>query len=295
MGNQSYKNKNTWKVYMHISPSGKRYIGITSRKLNKRWGGRGQYYKGCPYFYRAIQKYGWENIKHEIIEESLSYEQAVELEKYYIDFYQTNNPNYGYNLTKGGEGANGYVLPDEKKEILSKKRQGVNAVGYNYFPSEETKAKMSESAKNKIVSIETREKMSKEKIKKVYQYNTDGVLLNSFNSASEASCLTGVNIVNLCACCRNIVKKAGGYFWSYNYIENPNLIIMHLNGTKPFEPIHTRNEKAVYKLTLEGRELCRYESIKCASNDTGIPAQEISQACKNSKKVTREFKWKYAE
>ena len=55
-----------WILYRHTSPSGKVYIGITSKSVNKRWnGGRG--YKTCIYFYNAILKYGWDNIKHEIL------------------------------------------------------------------------------------------------------------------------------------------------------------------------------------------------------------------------------------
>lgn len=55
-----------WILYRHTSPSGKVYIGITSKSVNKRWnGGRG--YKTCIYFYNAILKYGWDNIKHELM------------------------------------------------------------------------------------------------------------------------------------------------------------------------------------------------------------------------------------
>jgi group I intron endonuclease len=173
----SYKDKTTWKVYIHTTPSGKSYIGITSRKVNKRWGTNGQYYVGSPYFYRAIQKYGWDNIKHDILEDNLSFDEAINKEKYYIEFYKSNNPQYGYNLTKGGEGAYGYKMPDEKRKLLSCNRQGINSVGYNHFPSKETKIKMSNSNKNKQFSDDTRKKMSIEKCKEVYQYNLDGVFI----------------------------------------------------------------------------------------------------------------------
>ena len=119
---------------MHTTPSNKKYIGITSRKPYKRWGSKGQYYVKSPYFYRAIKKYGWENIKHEILADNLTYQNAIELERYYIKFYQSNNPVYGYNMTEGGEGATGYKLSEEKRKQLSANRQGVNAVGYNFFP-----------------------------------------------------------------------------------------------------------------------------------------------------------------
>ena len=162
------------------------------------------------------------------------------------------------------------------------------------FPSKETKKQMSESAKNKQFSLETREKMAKAKNKKVYQYDKEGNYIDCYSSASLAAKLTKTNVGNLCACCRNIVKTAGGYFWSYQQINEPSKIIDHINGINEFIPVFTRNEKPVYKLSLNDEIISSYASIKEASKDTGIPAQEISQACKNNNKVTRRYKWKYA-
>lgn len=68
-----------WILYRHTSPSGKVYVGITSKSVNKRWdGGRG--YKTCIYFYNAILKYGWDNIKHEILFTDLEEKRAKSLE-----------------------------------------------------------------------------------------------------------------------------------------------------------------------------------------------------------------------
>ena len=57
---------NDYIVYMHISPSNKKYIGITKQEPNRRWR-NGQGYKG-QVFYNAIEKYGWKNIQHIIVE-----------------------------------------------------------------------------------------------------------------------------------------------------------------------------------------------------------------------------------
>ena len=54
----------------HTSPKGKSYIGIT-KNTNKRFGTNGNGYKNQPKFWNAIQKYGWENFTHEIIEDNL--------------------------------------------------------------------------------------------------------------------------------------------------------------------------------------------------------------------------------
>ena len=60
-----------WSVYIHISPSNKYYVGITSKTPEERWRNGFGYYTQS-YFYNAIQKYGWDNFQHEIISENLS-------------------------------------------------------------------------------------------------------------------------------------------------------------------------------------------------------------------------------
>ena len=47
-------------VYIHINKiNQKRYIGITSQTVNRRWRKDGQGYKQCKLFYRAIKKTAW--------------------------------------------------------------------------------------------------------------------------------------------------------------------------------------------------------------------------------------------
>lgn len=106
-------------VYMHITPSGKRYIGITCKeKVTQRWG-KCSGYKTQPYFYKAIQKYGWENIEHIIIAEGLEEETAKQMEKDLIREYESNNKEKGYNLTIGGDGVVGYQITEEVRKKLS--------------------------------------------------------------------------------------------------------------------------------------------------------------------------------
>lgn len=90
-------------VYKHTCPNGKVYIGITKQKPERRWGGNGCGYKENEYFYRAIQKYGWENIKHEIIAQGLSEDEADEMEIDLISEYRATDRNCGYNRHYGGK------------------------------------------------------------------------------------------------------------------------------------------------------------------------------------------------
>ena len=100
-----------WVVYRHTSPSGKVYIGITSN-IKHRWASNGKNY--CTYdsiFKKAIEKYGWNNIQHEILLWNCSKSEAIYAEKYLIRWYKLHN--ISYNVTDGGDGMSG-VKPSEK-------------------------------------------------------------------------------------------------------------------------------------------------------------------------------------
>lgn len=101
-------------VYMHISPSNKKYIGITSQSIKKRWQ-NGYGYKTNIYFWRAIQKYGWNNIKHIILFENLTQEEAKSKEIELIKQYNSLQPN-GYNLTKGGDNVSEKIHSEETRK-----------------------------------------------------------------------------------------------------------------------------------------------------------------------------------
>lgn len=96
-------------IYKHTCKINKKsYIGQTCQKPNKRWETGGKGYEDQPVFWSAIQKYGWDNFDHEILEEGLqTVSEANAREKYWISYYNTyvNDPNsQGYNVTRGGDG-----------------------------------------------------------------------------------------------------------------------------------------------------------------------------------------------
>lgn len=115
------ENKNTWCVYRHTSPSGKVYIGVTHHiNPELRYGKNGISYKPCVVFYRAIVKYGWENITHEILFENLSEKEAKQKEIELIKFY--HDQNISYNMTIGGDGRNLGLNSDTHEYKLKQSR-----------------------------------------------------------------------------------------------------------------------------------------------------------------------------
>lgn len=130
----------TYKVYKHVFPNGKIYIGITSQTLNERWrGGKG--YGNNPHIIRAINKYGWDNVKHYVLKGDFTLDEANSKEKELIKKYKSDDPKYGYNITSGGDGCPGVSHPH----------------------TEESKRKISEANKGKVRTKEMREHLSKVK------------------------------------------------------------------------------------------------------------------------------------
>lgn len=242
--------KNNYYVYCHTNKiNGKKYIGITCQKPERRWQ-NGNGYK-TKYFYNAIQKYGWDNFKHEILHSNLSFDEAKQLEVKYIAEFHTciyDDECQGYNATMGGDGCVGYKHSEETKlkfknrimseETRRKISKTVSKTNKGRIVSEDTKRKISESEIGKIVSKETREKISnlqkgrklteewKQNISKhhlehprynctkVVQKDKDkNIIIRTYTSISEARRDTGIN--NISACLRGKQKTAGGYIWEY--------------------------------------------------------------------------------
>lgn len=139
-------DKNNCHVYIHTNKvNGKRYIGITSNKPNARWN-NGNGYKHNPHFTNAIKKYGWDNFSHEILASGLDEESAKEMEKTLIKQYNSTNPLFGYNQSSGGEPMSGVKHSEQTKQKMSESAKGRKA-------SEETRRKISEALKHRDAEL----------------------------------------------------------------------------------------------------------------------------------------------
>lgn len=105
--NAKIDDERKWCVYMHTSPSGKRYIGITSQEPpEKRWK-NGYGYKSNGYFWNAINLYGWSSFKHDILFVNLTLNEANKKEVELITLYKSDQREFGYNIAPGGDASNG--------------------------------------------------------------------------------------------------------------------------------------------------------------------------------------------
>ena len=297
-------------LYMHISPSTKYYIGITKLDVDKRWK-NGKGYKTNKYFYRAIQKYGWENFEHIILFEDLSKDEAENLEIYYIQKYNSTDNNYGYNKAPGGR-----LSPPVTDE--AKLKMSLNHADFKFGKSPKSKKvykyeKMSgdfieEYDSVSLASVENG--ISQESISgvargdeltaggfrwsyekkdslgafnhinksaiKVYQYDLDGNYLSCCNSLSEAKYKYGALLFT-----RSFEKfeiiKSHGYLWSLKRVDK----LGHYDN---------KGNKKIKQL-LNGEIIAIHNSIAEATKATGI--KTISQAVRGVQKHAGGYEWEY--
>lgn len=107
-------------IYKHTSPEGKVYIGATScHDLRNRWH-YGHGYKYNKSFWADIQRFGWANFKHDILEEGLTAEEAKQREEFYINHFQSCDPDKGYNLRARSVLQYANISPEKRYQIARK-------------------------------------------------------------------------------------------------------------------------------------------------------------------------------
>lgn len=315
---------NKWKLYRHTTPVIKYYYGITNAdNPNKRWlNGLG--YRTQTVFFRAIIKYGWDNIKHEIIAENLTLEEAKKLEKEYIKKDKTNVREYGhsangYNMTEGGDSTPFHyeIENEEKKNIMEEKvyskiRIPVDAYDMNgkfikSFESIRAASKelhcdpgsISNNIKGKLhytkgYRFSIHEEPIKNGSNKYYEkqvnmFDFAGNYLQTFKSCAEASKYVNFGVKKdssiIAACAKGDRGSYKGYLWSYT--------------DKPF--MNQKKKKAretpINMYNLNGEFIKRFNSMSDARNEIRPGIKSLSalrKACIGECKSAYGYKWEYA-
>lgn len=243
-----------YKVYIHTTPSDKKYVGITKLSIISRLGGaKGTNYRQCPAFYNAIQKYGLEAIKTEVIKDNLNKEDAEKMECQLIAKYNTTDSKYGYNISKGGGAFGGHsettkskisrsltgnknpffgkqhspeIMETIRSKNLGKKRttewknkrsiqySGEGNPNFGKKPSANTKEIWRNQREGRKLSIEWRKNISKSsKSSKAVECIETGEI---FKSCCEAARIKGIKTPrNIGDVCRGKGKTCGGFRWRF--------------------------------------------------------------------------------
>lgn len=202
-----------WTVYLHVVPkqlSGydwdKYYVGITGQSVQERWGGTGWGYLSQPYFYRAIQKYGWDNIRHLILKENLTKDEAINWEQEYIKLYCSRHSDHGYNLTAGGDGTNGMKHSEETRRNMSKNRSGSQNAFYGRKHTQHTRDLISKhhapcSGKDSPRS------------KSVFQFDLQRNFIAKYDCISDVEKILGYPHQGISYCTIGRCKSSKGFLW----------------------------------------------------------------------------------
>jgi hypothetical protein len=233
----------TYSVYEHIFPNNKRFIGITCRKPQYRWS-NGNGYTHNDHLKKAIKKYGWVNIQHNILFENMSEEDAYKKEIELINKHQSNNREYGYNNSIGGEKSSagckysdemkarfknanilrsirqkGTKRSEEVKEKISKNNAriwqgkfGSEHPSYGTKRSAETKLKISKARSGVLNNWYGKKSIL---AKEVNQYTLNNEFIKTWESIKMAEITLNINHGKITAVCKGRRNKTAGFIWRY--------------------------------------------------------------------------------
>lgn len=230
----SLEEDRPWCVYIHRNKiNNKAYIGITSQNPKDRWGSNGYRYREEDHqvFYRAIQKYGWDNFEHIIWANGLTEKEAKHCEKLLIALFKTNctkyrTPELGYNMTDGGDGIIGHIFTEESKRkmSMSQKRRFQNPKNHPMYGkhfTEEQKVAMSDARKGMCIG---KNNPNYDNCKSVIQLSKDNGFIKEYRNVKEAEIATGIFATQIYSVCihKPHYNTAGGFKWLYK--EEYNLL-----------------------------------------------------------------------
>lgn len=330
---KSYTGKG-YTIYCHENRiNGKLYIGQTRcQDLTRRWTG-GHGYEGCPHFYAAIQKYGWKNFSHIILRTGLTKTEADEYEKIYINFFDTTNPDFGYNIQEGGHHSS--TLSAEGRQRIVERFSGANSpiakkvavfscdgVKLGVYDTVTAAARAYNTTAGSVSDIcsckegslkghlfffesdvHGLEKLPVELLRKprdmrrrflpVAQYDLSGKFLSSYGSIKEAASATGLRPAGISAVISGNKRTMVGGYMWRQFLGD-------CSDIPPYSP-----RKGSNKVSLSNNNVCMmdahtrepirvYPSVADASLDVGIPESDISRCLSTKSGTAGSFAWEYA-
>lgn len=302
----------------------KHYIGITSKGISARIKEHIYTAERDPVFpiHRALNKYGKDNFTFELLDFSCnSWEELTEKEKYYINLYKSNDREFGYNLTEGGDGTVGYKHTEEAKIKMSIASSGREV-------TEASRLKLSEAGKKRTegrVAYWESGTQGSTRRKPILQYTKEGIYIREFDGVNIAAKETGISASIIITALKGkavLASKKNPYIWVYksDYPDVPNQVSASLYAKNPdWKPtiseecrkadlasrknrdyakrMDTLREngmacaKAVEQYDKDGNLLNTFFSISDAARITGCDRKGISRQLKNPTSIENARAW----
>ena len=252
-------------VYIHTNKTnGKMYVGQTCQNPKKRWA-NGLGYVTQQYFYRAIQKYGWNGFEHEIVASNLTKFEADDLEKTLIKELQTYDKQFGYNITLGGKGNLGYHLSDDTK-------QKIGAAIKKHYLNPEYAQKMKDIVPKRAI----------------YQFSLDGEFIQRYDSAMEVERQLGILNATVSKCAFGKLPSAGGYIFLFEEdVDNiKQRVERYLHSKKP-------RREPIVQLSLDGQFISEWAGSADAGRALNINYKNINLVCRGKRNKAGGYNWMY--
>ena len=205
--------------------NGKVYIG-QSQDVYVRFN---DYKKGKfnTHMKNAIQQYGIESFSIDVLERDVPLEKLDEREQFWMDFYQSYNPQFGYNICCEAGTLRGFKHSEEVKQKMSQRMSGRTGEQHPMFGKHhscETRQRMSVSHSNvptgRTISKEQQQKMQAGAQKTVWKSVAKidvltGQVLEVYPSLREAARKHSCNKEGIRRCCVGLQQQFKGFLWSY--------------------------------------------------------------------------------
>lgn len=209
----TYKGSVIYKATCLVN--GKCYVGKAINFRNRYMKHKcAKYYTTA--FHNAIRKYGFNNFEFSILE-YCEKESLIIRENYWITFYDSINPDKGYNLRMDSKDNSGWHHSDKSKALIS-------ATGLGRKPWH---------AGKKIGDLRSKEgKLNHSKLmtgsgnpnaKRVYQFDMNSNYIDEYETVSLAAIKLGIVFQGIARCASGQRKSYKGFKWSYN---KPDLAVM---------------------------------------------------------------------
>ena len=195
-------------IYKYTFPNGKVYIGKTSTSI-KRY--------GIPYayrtqlVYRAMMKYP--DFKKEILEYFETEEKAFAAEREYIKKYNSTNPEFGYNVTEGGEGAS---ILSMRIPVQQFSLEGIFIKEYPSIGQASLETNIVASSITRVCSNKYQSSKTVGGFQWKYKYDLKGNFIQEFTNIKEAAEKYNVDSSSISHVCGGKRKIAAGFQWRYS-------------------------------------------------------------------------------
>ncbi len=277
--------------------NGKRYLGRRKFSEDWRW-----YYGSGAIFKKAMKKYGKENFKRDIIDIAYSEDELNQKEYEYSIFFNVVESDDWYNLVYGGGTTIGYHASDETKRKIGDKAKErlVNPENHPMYGKDGLKGE-----KNPMYGISPKERMDEETYKQWYKKQKEHFDILRQNSQKKVYCIeydryydsisiakkeTGAQTIALCCNGERVYsgKDKNGNNLHWLWAENVNQKNIDISLKREREG--NANCKRVLCIDTE----TIYPSAKETANIIGCSSSNICDCCRGVQKHAKGLSFRYA-